>query len=258
MAWKPSTLTGTPTAWPTIDAGTLARTAFGAPGVCRAVPDAASQDELTPIADYMAGEFNTNSSSEDARRLRALNSVSLEQCLADFEGLPMLQQLLGLGVTPQACHDQFINSRAAAMLGWAWKVRQDGDWDHKPRIAQRFNPRNPGGPQHWHRYQSRLYYYDVWSNLHYGYVGAACGFDSAVLLDGAGVEQVGSNWLRGQAARASPGVSGMRAYDNPEDRYAIEQGVRLYGNRSSGITAADLVTLVVRMGPHITTKPYVP
>lgn len=50
----------------------------------------------------------------------------------------------------------------------------------------------------------------------------------------------------------------MRAYDNPEDRYAIEQGVQPYGRKPAGITAADLVNLVVRMGPRITTKPYVP
>lgn len=146
MAWKPASLTGTATDWTLIDPGTLARVAFSTPGMCRAPRAALSTDELTPIALYMAGEFNTNASGEDANRMRQLNSVSLEQCVADFQRLPVWQQFIGLGMTPQQCSDQFINSRAAALLIWGWNVRQDGPWDHKPLIAARFHPRNPGGP----------------------------------------------------------------------------------------------------------------
>lgn len=79
---------------------------------------------------------------------------------------------------------------------WALKVRQNGDWDHKPIIAARFHPRSQGGLQHWHLHGNILYYYEVWSNIHYGYVGRASGFSEAVLLDGAGLEQIGSTLLR--------------------------------------------------------------
>lgn len=50
----------------------------------------------------------------------------------------------------------------------------------------------------------------------------------------------------------------MRAFDNPEDRYAIEQGFQLYRRKPSVITESDLVNLVVSMGTSITSKPYVP
>jgi hypothetical protein len=73
-----------------------------------------------------------------------------------------------------------VTYRISALIAWAAKVRQNGDWDHKPKIAQRFHPRVPGGQQHWHLYGKTLYFYDVWSNIHYGYVGRAAGFSEKV------------------------------------------------------------------------------
>ncbi|RDU58770.1 hypothetical protein CQA53_11900, partial [Helicobacter didelphidarum] len=38
--------------------------------------------------------------------------------------------------------------------------------------------------------------YDIWSNIHYGYIGKAVGFSEIELLSGAGVAQVASNIAR--------------------------------------------------------------
>ena len=43
---------------------------------------------------------------------------------------------------------------------------------------------------YWHKYKDYDYYYDVWSNIHYGYVGLSVGFDEKTLLGGADLAQV--------------------------------------------------------------------
>lgn len=114
----------------------------------------------------------------------------------------------------------------AALLSWGLLVRQGGQWDHKTVIPTRFYPRDPVG-QHWHLYNNTLYYYDVWSNLHYGYVGSAYGFTESVLLDGAGLEQMGSDVFRGRMPQHSGAIEGLRAFDDPADRAAVTEGIRL-------------------------------
>ena len=97
----------------------------------------------------------------------------------------------------------------------------------------------------------------MWSNIHYGYVGAAAGFSDGVLLDGAGLEQVGSTLLRGKTPTRSTGVSGLRAWDDPADRAGISVGIALYGRKPAGVTPDELVRLVTT-SPSVVTKPYAP
>jgi hypothetical protein len=154
-------------------------------------------DEITPIAVYIAHEMNTNAHGADAQRMYELNTFSSTKCIAEYQRLEWWRQLLGAGITPQQCVKYEITFPQAALLAWTAKVMQGSDWDHKTTIPVKFHPRDPKA-QHWHLYGDTLYYYDVWSNLHYGYVGAAAGFSDAALLDGAGLEQFGSDVLRGR------------------------------------------------------------
>ncbi len=48
----------------------------------------------------------------------------------------------------------------------------------------------------WHKQGEVDYFYDIWSNIHYGYVGRAGGLSESVLLDGAGLEQIASDSIR--------------------------------------------------------------
>jgi hypothetical protein len=181
---------------PMIDPGTTASQEMSLPGTVGAQPRAAQRDELTPIARYIAAEMNTNAAGDDVKRMAEMNRFSATACITDFTQLPMWKQILGLGIRPEQCVDMQLSYHSAALIAWAMKVRQNGEWDHKPKIAARFHPRVPGGLQHWHLYGSTVYFYEVWSNIHYGYVGRAAGFSQSTLLDGAGLEQVGSDLAR--------------------------------------------------------------
>lgn len=191
----------------------------------------------------MAHEMNTNAHGPDAQKISELNNYSPIQCIDDYRNLPWWRQVLGLGITPGECVDKGMTYSQAALLSWGLLVRQGGDWDHKTVIPTRFHPRDPIG-QHWHLYNNTLYYYDVWSNLHYGYVGTACGFTDAVLLDGAGLEQMGSDVFRGRMPQRSGAATGLRAFDNPADRAAVTAGVRLFQHAPKHVTAQQLVNFV--------------
>lgn len=212
-------------------------------------------DELTPIATYMADEMNNNLAGADGQRMKDLNSFNSTTCIQTYQRLPLWRQLLGLGITPQQCVEMDINSDIAALIIWAGLVRQDGDWDHKPKIAARFHPRDPTA-QHWHLYGTTLYYYEVWSNIHYGYVGKGVGFSDSVLLDGAGLEQIGSTLLRFSAPQSDPSVSGLRRWDDPHDRAAIEIGIRMFNNHPTNVTTQIVLNAVVTSNA-ILKKPFV-
>jgi Bacterial toxin 44 len=212
-------------------------------------------DEITPIADYMTQEMRNNSTGADVRRMLENNRFSGETCIADYQKLPFWQQLLGLGITPQQCIDMQMSARTAALISWGLNVRQDGIWDHKPIIAKRFHPRNPGGQQHWHLYNTTLYYYDVWSNVHYGFVGKAAGFSDSVLLDGAGLEQIGSTLLRFSRPQRDATVSGLRAWDDPHDRAGVEMGISLYQTNPGNLTTQILLNAIVN-STRIEKKPF--
>lgn len=209
-------------------------------------------DEITPIAEFIAREMNVNARSSQARQIRELNAYDSMECIAAFTSLPWWRQFFD-SEGMQRCIDQQISTRMVAVVSWTLLVRQGAAWDHKEQIRTTFTPAvGPNEEQAWHRYYSTLYYYDIWSNIHYGYVGMACGFTASGLLDGAGLEQIGSDLGRLTLPRSTAGVSGMRRFDDSSDRAAIRIGTALY---PAEVTSAKLVSEVVR-NVEVSSKPY--
>lgn len=239
---------------PVVDPGTSSLHEMPPPG--HLLHHVQFRDELTPIAGYIASEMNTNAHGDDVKRMAEMNAFSAEACIDDYMHLPWWKKLLSAGINPEQCVNIDLSMHTGALLAWGWKVRQDGEWDHKPKIARRFHPRSPG-LQHWHLYGSTLYYYEVWSNIHYGYVGRAAGFSESVLLDGAGLEQIGSDLARLNRPNRSPGVDGLRAWDDPHDRAAIVMGIDLYRRHPKHVTAKEILLAVIT-STGILTKPYSP
>lgn len=80
------------------------------------------------------------------------------------------------------------------------KQVDDGkDWDHKWQIVKdkdlmkvtvhRLTPSKVCSHSHYHKYKNYDYFFDVWSNIHYGYVGLSVGFDEDTLLKGSDIQQ---------------------------------------------------------------------
>ncbi len=216
-------------------------------------------DELTPVAQYMAYEMNRNAHGEDVRAMRAANTMNPDACIQALEDASTLRQLFNFvaGISAQKCVANSMQVRNVALLAWAAGVRQNGVWDHKPKIRSRFHPRATPS-QEYHLYGNTLYFYDVWSNIHCGYVGRAAGFSEGQLLDGAGVEQFWSDVFRGTRPTRSVSVAGPRRWDDPKDRAGIQIGIELYHNNPVHISTQQVLDAVLANKPFIQTKVWAP
>ena len=216
----------------------------------------AAFDEIQPIVKYIVDEMNSNAKGSDAAKMRSFNAFSAVNEIAKWQKLPLIQRIFSSDF-PRTAIDQEMSSRSAALILWTLNVRQNGPWDHKPHIRKTFNPRNPKGEQAWHRYDKYDYFYDIWSNIHYGYAGIACGFSQSALLDGAGLEQIGSDILRGKAPSSRPGTSGMRKFDDASDQESISIGISLFTSVSASVSEASVKSAVLS-NPSLTKRLYAP
>lgn len=200
------------------------------------------QEEVSAIASYMADEMNKNAASSDVQEIRRLNQMGNELCPIDTWWERM---------SVATCQEFRGQASLAALMAWASLVRTNGRWDHKPIIAKRFIRADSGyQTQENHLYiapdgKQYAVYYDVWSNIHYGYVGTACGFSPDDLLDGAGLEQIGTDLKAGRLPSRKGTQGGLQSLDDPDDSAAIKVGIDLYQHNPTRVTAEELLDRVV-------------
>ncbi len=115
--------------------------------------------------------------------------------------------------------------------GWAWAPLTDGaylenmsEFDLKPRFAPHWGE--------WNRIENneRVYFYDVWSNLHYGFIGNASGFTAAELNNLAGSDPRG---------------------DSAADQRATETGWQLYQRLPEAVRSGSLAAKQQALHPRI-------
>jgi len=205
-------------------------------------------DMMEELASYIAGEMNANIHDPDVLEMKALINYDTSNAAKEFMKLPWYARLAG----PQDFNTIAWTKKLGAMIIWTKKVGQDMEWDHKPKLRKLF----PGVRHKQGKYD---YFYDIWSNIHYGYVGVAGGISESVLLDGAGVEQIGSDikrWLEDRQKNPGPHLTaslfdGLRAFDDVADRVSISIGVKLYKQYpSGGITARIIMDEVLAVAPE--------
>ena len=106
---------------------------------------------------------------------------------------------------------------------WGAMVAPNSFWDHKPKLRDML-----GLYQEQQDYyfpiegdQEYEYYYDIWSNIHFGYVGTAAGFDAETL----------------QAGAAVPGIAGT---NDAYDVLSIQIGIDLWNQYELDLTVEQL------------------
>ena len=155
---------------------------------------------------YMHSEMITNANSNDVKSIyEFLNHkpTTMEILLGSYD--PLRDQL-------------------AAKTVWFSLVRQGGPWDHKPKLERLLHLKEPKDDYYFpvRGDETHEYYYDIWSNIHYGYVGTAAGFSRETLQNGAasGVPFAGVN--------------------DRGDRISVDIGVDLWEKYGTALTEADL------------------
>ncbi|MGY4816598.1 polymorphic toxin type 44 domain-containing protein [Pseudomonas chlororaphis subsp. piscium] len=212
-------------------------------------------DQMEDLASYIAGEMNRNIHHPSVRLMKELNSFDPGTESRRYAAQPFY---LRLGHRPDF-YSLALGKKAKALAVWTERVGQDRPWDHKPKLRQLF----PGTR---HKQGKYVYYYDIWSNIHYGYLGTIGGLSESVLLDGAGAEQIVSDsvrkideWLKkpkeermllGPHPTTSPWTE-LRSWDDVADRVSIRIGVTLARQHpNGGITAKMIMDEVLAIAPE--------
>jgi hypothetical protein len=97
----------------------------------------------------------------------------------------------------------YVRAKTRAAQTWIDLVKTGGLWDYKTGIRAMNCTNNQMPPQGFDSYArnswwtidtssspAKTYQYEIWANLHYGYIGRAAGYTAMELVNGAGVAQV--------------------------------------------------------------------
>lgn len=195
--------------------------------------------------EYMLSEMATNSSGEEAKAIRdALERAKQyrsegDSALADIKNSQWFElfRIYGDQKLFEAMVQQAGIAMTEAKARWFLQVRAGGPWDHKPILKKMYEtmgtpPRPFGSLGRAFHFPIRddlfhEYYYDIWSNIHYGYVGSFCGFDEAT--------------LQGGAASGLPGAGG----NDEGDIVSVKIGIDLWKFHGSNLTAGILCKAIV-------------
>lgn len=116
----------------------------------------------------------------------------------------------------------------AALTMWAAKVAPHRDWDHKQQLRQRYGLKTDDDLWFQQPGTDRQVYYDIYANLHYGYVGRAAGIDRETLMTG-----------------GSLGEKVLTGVDDEGDRIMQEAGMDLYDKYGASLTEEQFHDAVV-------------
>lgn len=189
-------------------------------------------DGAIAVAEYIVNEIKINTRSPIANSIRYW---TLEEEYKKRYEKWHKRNLLGQLLSPPEPQN-ILKAKAL----WTIQVFKGRPWDHKDPIRLMFkhiavektNPKtNVTYRSYHHKYKKYDYFYDVWSNIHYGYVGLSVGFNEKTLLDGADLAQIIDS-------------KGGNTEDTGDDKVSIKIGFALYykyGKYAEDLTAQDIL-----------------
>ncbi|WUR10968.1 polymorphic toxin type 44 domain-containing protein [[Empedobacter] haloabium] len=201
-------------------------------------------NDVIPIAEYMVTEMQRNPFSEHGRKITQANGYDIKKEMQAWQALPWYAKLGG----PPDFASIALAEKTRAYTIWAERVGPRRPWDHKPILKARL-VKEKKFRVGWQRYGNEDYFFDIWSNIHYGYVGAACGFDDDELLGGAGLAQAVSDIASGRPVQNHP-ANGAWAnqFDDIPDHISIKLGAQLYRRvKPAALTAAILLKAIAEV-----------
>jgi len=129
-----------------------------------------------------------------------------------------------------------------ALWKWAGLVGYKEKWDHKRDIRNKFGLWSDDGVT---KYE---YAFDIWSNIHYGYIGLSIGFSEGILKSGAGVAQLKNSGVvetfASECRASALELACFPALDHPKDQAAIQAGFDLWKTKGLHLTVADVTNMV--------------
>ncbi|WP_410751718.1 polymorphic toxin type 44 domain-containing protein [Citrobacter sp. U14242] len=187
-------------------------------------------DGSIKVAEYILSEIKVNvkSSTADSIRYYIDEDIYAEK-MKEWNSLPWYLKQQG---PPK------LDVIAASAI-WFMAVKTGAKWDHKSKIRDMFSSVAVARPlpdsgtnskSYFHKYKGNDYFYDVWSNIHYGYVGLSVGFSEDWLLLGSTIEQ----WRTSKEGNADPA----------DDITCMKIGMELYrqyGKHAESLTVNHII-----------------
>lgn len=186
------------------------------------------------VVQFIVNEMNTNAAQPDVTG----NAADLARARRDLEEAGNwftrwhYSEALE-GETRQA--ENALGHRTHKNEGWQGFLQDvyflgGGEWDHKPVIRPVWGALNRLGNRH------AVYFYDGWSNIHFGFIAARMGLPVRNALAGAGQAQGLDNAGGGAASATETG-------DDPADAQAIIAGHNL-GLRGGNVSRQDVLGIL--------------
>jgi len=170
----------------------------------------------------------------------------------DHTASKKIRDLLDVGVLDALMPGNQVTDIALAMDIWRSMVGNRRPWDHKQVVKDTFGEWSSDAVSR------RSYKFDIWSNLHYGYIGLSVGFSRWVLKAGAGLAQLKAGtsppgyWKRRLDSIGDADV--LAAFDDPDDQAAIVLGMDLWDAQERKLTLTQLVDGARRRAADLATK----
>lgn len=206
--------------------------------VCRDPNDA------IPVAQYIVAEMKKNPFTPEGKKI---TSANLFDPAAEIKKWNAQAWHAKLGGMPDY-YNIATGHKLAAYQMWTMQVAPGQPWDHKPIIKAMLIQRGIFR-KGWQRYAQYDYFYDIWSNIHYGYVGTAVGFSKDELLGGAGLAQALSDAKRDlQEKKRWPVMQSHpengawpNSADDVQDHISIQLGIDLYRSAKPDTLSTELL-----------------
>lgn len=211
------------------------------------IADCNHVDGAIQVAQYIVKEIRTNVNSLVAHRIRYHLTGELSNELGNIfdradASIKKISKKTGY---PISGANHRSRSKIIAAELWIGQVNNEKPWDHKLKIREKFKhvavhrplppPRSTWSETWYHKYKGHDYFLDIWSNIHYGYVGISVGFTSNQLLTGSDTAQLLSN-----VSRLT--MDG----DTVDDKTAMQIGIELFETYplSRDITATKILNQI--------------
>jgi hypothetical protein len=168
------------------------------------------KDHVVSIAEYMTTEMKKNPFTKEGKEITEANGFDIQVYLKKWhEEQPLLVRMIG----PPDPINLKVSMQSRAYAIWYDRVQYLHPWDHKPIIEAQL--KKQGINNNWAKYQAHDYFFDIWSNIHYGYVGRAVGFSFDELTQAAGIAQYLSDSKNRKKHLSNPSVlEALLKYEN--------------------------------------------
>lgn len=196
-------------------------------------------NDAVMIAEYMVSEMKRNPFTPEGKKITQANSFD---AVAETEKWNAMPWYTKLGSRP----DYFgvaAGLKASAYSIWVQKVAPERDWDHKTSIKRKLKKTFNDG---WQKYGLYDYFYDIWSNIHYGYVGIGTGFSESELINGAALAQIADDAYHFKKIQNhSQNRAWLARGDDAQDQISIKLGIDLYSKfKPHELTVAHLLNAI--------------